>query len=263
MRKPAFTLIELLVVIAIIAILAAILFPVFAQAREKARAAGCTSNMKQLGFAFEMYKQDYDGIFPGSCLPFGEAPGVCDGDENYLLWRIQPYVKNLGVYACPSDPLPARTVYLTVRGQRSSTLLMRTSYYPVGFNSPPCCPWGVFARTVPSNPRGTGRRDAEISLPAETIAMTERANGQGDWHCDGGDTVAGYSAATDPLPRDEPLEVNAQGVPTRGNVARRHNGGCNYLFADAHVKWMRPEFANQARSGVRFWLFYANGVPGK
>ena len=100
MRRSGFTLIELLVVIAIIAILAAILFPVFARARESARKTQCLSNMKQLGNAIMMYTNDYDEYFPelagGGC--WGRA-GIANA-----LWsrQIYPYVKNKGVFNCPS-----------------------------------------------------------------------------------------------------------------------------------------------------------------
>jgi prepilin-type N-terminal cleavage/methylation domain-containing protein/prepilin-type processing-associated H-X9-DG protein len=93
--KKAFTLIELLVVIAIIAILAAILFPVFAAAREKARQAGCSSNEKQIGLAIAEYTQDYDEMLPGREMG---NPGQS--------WRvtIYPYLKNIQVFSCPSNP---------------------------------------------------------------------------------------------------------------------------------------------------------------
>jgi prepilin-type N-terminal cleavage/methylation domain-containing protein len=94
--RKGFTLIELLVVIAIIAILAAILFPVFAQAREKARAIVCLSNTKQIGLAQLMYVQDYDEQFPTSwCKGF-------PGDANF--W-VQPYMKNLDILICPSKKI--------------------------------------------------------------------------------------------------------------------------------------------------------------
>jgi len=97
-----FTLIELLVVIAIIAILAAILFPVFAQARERARVATCTSNVRQIAMAVRMYIQDYDETFPifyayNSQPPSGQ-PGHKGVEEELML-----YVKNRGVFRCPSD----------------------------------------------------------------------------------------------------------------------------------------------------------------
>src|SRR5262249_47795010 len=92
-QRKGFTLIELLVVIAIIAILAAILFPVFAQAREKARAATCLSNVKEFGLAHMMYRQDYDEMtVPSSSYGF---PGDFE-------WYVQPYMKNLDILFCPS-----------------------------------------------------------------------------------------------------------------------------------------------------------------
>ncbi len=94
--RRGFTLIELLVVIAIIAILAAILFPVFARAREKARQASCQSNLKQLGLAFLMYVQDYDERVCSLC-----TNGLL-GQQCYV-WVLQPYVKNDQIFSCPTD----------------------------------------------------------------------------------------------------------------------------------------------------------------
>ena len=108
--RQGFTLIELLVVIAIIAILAAILFPVFAQAREKARAASCLSNMKQMGLALDMYASDYDETMPlyrDQVFDFGNPDSTTrkksDGPwyPNYL-WALQPYLKAKQIQACPS-----------------------------------------------------------------------------------------------------------------------------------------------------------------
>jgi prepilin-type N-terminal cleavage/methylation domain-containing protein/prepilin-type processing-associated H-X9-DG protein len=111
--RSAFTLIELLVVIAIIAILAAILFPVFAQARESARKTSCLSNCKQMGLAVMQYVQDYDEMYV--CMSWDTPPlGVTDTDSHNpnfpsavnWMFKVQPYVKNRQVFVCPSDPDP-------------------------------------------------------------------------------------------------------------------------------------------------------------
>src|SRR4051812_20006407 len=105
-----FTLIELLVVIAIIAILAAIPFPVFAQARDKARQAACVSNAHQISLAIYQYAQDYDErIVPTRFTTPGPAQGTCNGAGRLSPWSVtvQPYVKNTGVFKCPSDGVTA------------------------------------------------------------------------------------------------------------------------------------------------------------
>ena len=120
-RNQAFTLIELLVVIAIIAILAAILFPVFAQAREKARQTACVSNAKQLCLAYIQYTQDYDEAAPiafnesysygpltakynTSTDPNGQPIGGATGAETGIPYQMMPYIKSQAVFACPDDP---------------------------------------------------------------------------------------------------------------------------------------------------------------
>lgn len=113
-RRPlAFTLIELLVVIAIIAVLAAILFPVFAKARGKAREAACSSNLKQIGLSIRMYTQDYDELYPFVVDPSDKfAPQIWNAYPAFqsmipnmpmLQDALQPYIKSLNLFSCPSD----------------------------------------------------------------------------------------------------------------------------------------------------------------
>src|SRR6056297_3423700 len=107
MRRHGFTLIELLVVIAIIAILAAILFPVFARAREKARQASCLSNVKQMGLAAMMYVQDYDETMPPARCYNATIPYTMPNGDTWDSWGpwfalIQPYAKNPQIFICPS-----------------------------------------------------------------------------------------------------------------------------------------------------------------
>src|SRR5687768_8296107 len=120
--NPGFTLIELLVVIAIIAVLAAILFPVFAQAREKARQTACLSNMKQIGTGMMMYIQDFDETYPMNQYFMPTATGTST-DPRYRLWNlvVAPYIKNAdttsyglsggGVFTCPSFPFVQERQY--------------------------------------------------------------------------------------------------------------------------------------------------------
>lgn len=107
-KRNGFTLIELLVVIAIIAILAAILFPVFAQAREKARQATCISNQRQLLTAALMYQQDYDEIWHRLKVGFARGNSNNPGDPDQVIGSensLEPYIKNRGLWKCPSDPI--------------------------------------------------------------------------------------------------------------------------------------------------------------
>ena len=141
-RKRGFTLIELLVVIAIIAILAAILFPVFARAREKARQSSCGSNLKQIATATMMYVQDYDETF---CLFDHRNPDV--------KWRanLNPYVQNTQVFACPSDSAGSRDANGFLRHYVAHERLFT---------------WGGAG-----TPRG--RKLAELKWPAESVMQCD------------------------------------------------------------------------------------------
>jgi prepilin-type N-terminal cleavage/methylation domain-containing protein len=129
-RRNGFTLIELLVVIAIIAILAAILFPVFAQAREKARTTTCISNLKQIGLANNMYVQDYDEHFPFAGREWPQASFID-------VWNgLGPYIKNQEMFLCKSDPSPAwnvRWVRANNKGLEKGLLYPSSYYYYYAF----------------------------------------------------------------------------------------------------------------------------------
>jgi prepilin-type N-terminal cleavage/methylation domain-containing protein len=124
--RPGFTLFELLVVIAIIALLAAILFPVFAQAREKARQTSCLSNLKQLGTAMLMYSADHDGLFPPAV---GRQPQQVNAYEFSWLHRLEPYTKNLGIFICPSSR------YHSTDWRTSQDVLRSYGYPPTAHSS--------------------------------------------------------------------------------------------------------------------------------
>ncbi len=209
-----FTLIELLVVIAIIAILAAILFPVFAQAREAARKASCLSNMRQISTAEQMYVQDFDQTH--SWL-WGWSP-------SWTPWmqQINPYVKNEKVWLCPDDALPR-----TGGGGKCSGKTYTT--YSQNFSWPWDGNWGPSGASFQMSPAGGS--DASVTSPASTIFAAERP---GRSHC--------FSST-------DYLEVfwNYGDFRATGGGSNYHSGGGNYVFCDGHVKWMRLEQTTQAQ----------------
>jgi len=172
MKNRGFTLIELLVVIAIIAILAAILFPVFARAREKARQTSCLSNLKQLGLGSAMYRQDYDETHFIDRIPTTNpaAPGgpyVSSYCGTNYWWgdAIQPYLKNRQLLICPSDNALSTCVGFPER-----------SYQPQRYACRGC-------------PHPKGVRDSAVVAPAETIDIMESNYNSEAAHCDPGSYV--------------------------------------------------------------------------
>jgi prepilin-type N-terminal cleavage/methylation domain-containing protein/prepilin-type processing-associated H-X9-DG protein len=214
--RRAFTLIELLVVIAIIAILAAILFPVFAQARAKARSISCMSNARQVGTAFHMYVQDYDEICPniwggsGNCLPDGS------GCSQEWWYSVYPYTKNIALFYCPERSDGTRDDY-NAYGQA----LGIQHYAGYGYNWGPIG-WrgGGLLNTQLRLPSGqsyiTGRSLAQIQYPAQTYAF-------GDTYDTPRMTVG--------------IGFSCDSWPGTSNGALRHQGGLfNYAFVDGHAK---------------------------
>ncbi|HEY3333440.1 MAG TPA: DUF1559 domain-containing protein [Capsulimonadaceae bacterium] len=222
-KNTGFTLIELLVVIAIIAILAAILFPVFATAREKARQTTCSSNLKQLGISMLMYAQDFDETNP--CL----YAGVSWDD------KLIPYIPGKGgwgskkaMFVCPDDQV-ARTAGGSPRSYSIAAGAIGSSGGPEG-----AAGGGGFLGTKVGT-MYRGRLQREIPSPSATLMIVENpdpANSVGNdneslvtipWGSNGCVTSTNWTCGQD----------NAVDVPL-------HSGGWNYAFADGHVKWLQP-----------------------
>lgn len=220
-KRRGFTLIELLVVIAIIAILAAILFPVFARARENARRTSCMSNLKQIGLGFMQYAQDYDERYPGwvemgnscnatddagkpcrkfSVIPDNDADGVNWGNGYKKTWMdfIYVYTKSTQLFVCPStkvrDQDPSYGYSIGISGGKFG------SY----FNS------GVRKNNIPVSM-------AQVIRPAEIVMVLDQNN-----------SYAVYSS---------PRGVQADLTSTRRDTVIRHLDGTNIAYADGHVKW--------------------------
>ncbi len=209
-QKKGFTLIELLVVIAIIAILAAILFPVFARAREKARQASCLSNLKQLGLGLMMYAQDYDERYFLSTYSQSKNANA----ETFWGHCIYPYTKNYMVFICPTGG---------GRGSKSS-LTYNNWTFPVR----PHYGW---------NTRLAGVKMAKVERPAETVALADCSHqvfasivGRIAW-ANSNDHVRYGDGG--PWPNGDPDFMK--------DAYSRHNGGENIAYADGHAKWMASQ----------------------
>jgi prepilin-type N-terminal cleavage/methylation domain-containing protein/prepilin-type processing-associated H-X9-DG protein len=250
-RRPAFTLIELLVVIAVIAIVAAILFPVFAQAREKARAAACLSNLKQIGMATRMYSQDYDEVL---------VPNYLYSSKTIWTWwfdLLQPYVKNRAVFLCPS--WSDVDVNATPPGVAKET--QRWSY---GGNNWHWLPGGEGQDPDLIGPMGINRyntyfnaTEASVQFPANTLYILDSIWPE-IW------TPPQHDYCNDGKGYDNPKTY--KGFPARGLVHFRHSDGFNTVFVDGHAKWLRrttynmwardPETAGRDAWGKPCWKYW-------
>ena len=221
-QNPAsgFTLIELLVVIAIIAVLAAILFPVFAQAREQARKTGCLSNQKQLGTGFAMYTQDYDEQLPserdgtpgagrlGGWMYYEKFPANSSANVGHAfdvtLGSLYPYVKNKQVFVCNSDS----------QGQQSKNTYAANS-----------C---VFKNSPDTPGLGFGKTLANFDTTSTFALLTEEA------------CASDFMSADNSFLRSNSTDDGyfLYGVNT---ISTRHLGGSNVTFVDSHAKFYRTD----------------------
>jgi len=273
MRRRGFTLIELLVVIAIIAILAAILFPVFAQAREKARQTSCLSNVKQMGTAFMMYVQDADETFP---LAYGWAPGrgwmwnynhatpvnwrpLAADDERLgaypVHWAnsVQPYAKNYPIEACPSGP----EVNIAAAAEYTAATVKwaNTSYTMNGL----LMQLGIAAVQSPSKLpllwEGRGKAQAKgFALSNPALICTTNTNGPcmyRGWTADC--ASSGVNAVT-------------SAMFTLSGTMWIHTGGANFVMSDGSAKWRRLGAAiapaDTDANTDPYTGYDANGFPG-
>lgn len=263
MRKIGFTLIELLVVIAIIAILAAILFPVFAQAREKARQISCLSNEKQFGLAFMQYTQDYDESYPlGVCAPADD----CNVNGNWAYGRgwagqILPYVKSSAVYLCPSDPYsyPDDISY----AYNINFALMNPNVWWGGIDGQSSKLTAPASTVLVFETQGYLHQQINIANEAAGIMNFPFTSGAGNGNTNGAANYYTFSAYATGVFSDSnqtggaygsgnpafPVTnctTNAQlqaastdGAPCFYHMTGRHIGGSNYVMADGHAKWLR------------------------
>jgi len=243
--QKGFTLIELLVVIAIIAILAAILFPVFAKVREKARQTSCLSNEKQIGLGLIQYVQDNDETYPCAVDIWGEG------------WagKVYPYVKSTGVFGCPDDstqPVNGNRARLSYafNGNLFGVAPSIGTYYLSGNQYP-----GIPSMTAPASTvmlfeiqQQWGGGDA--SGNGNGVLLTNPAEGDSS---SGVGAVAGGCDHNGGGPGNANLNGNnCHAVYATGNIGGYpltnyvqtttgvHTDGANYLEADGHAKWMRP-----------------------
>jgi prepilin-type N-terminal cleavage/methylation domain-containing protein len=206
-HKVAFTLIELLVVIAIIAILAAILFPVFGRARENARRSSCLSNLKQIGMGIMQYTQDYDEYYPlnGANIYTSNSTDAYQRSRNSWRSLIFPYVRSEQVFVCPSNP-----------DKEADTFDVNTA--PGSFKKSYNGLMGTVLSTT-----DTPVKITSVINPSTTLAVIEVFNGgTGEDASKIGSINPGYNQHQD-------------------DMFAGHMGTSNFLFSDMHVKSIRPD----------------------
>lgn len=225
-KRSAFTLIELLVVIAIIAILAAILFPVFAQAREKARQTSCLSNLKQMGLALMQYTQDYDETFPkgdtNERIPATLStpdPGTNFSYPGWIGNALQPYAKSDAIYVCPSR---SETGWVNPRTRQP--ISYSYNYVALGYGESSASYQGITPNL------------AYLGTPAELLALWDGDNSWIDIQFEQSYGFNGGWRYRDWAAYVSPGHTIAEGKPNAGMATTWHQEKNNFLFADGHVK---------------------------
>ena len=235
----AFTLIELLVVIAIIAILAAILFPVFAQAREKARQTACLSNLKQIGTGIMMYVQDYDETFP-MLSTYGSFNTAIPQQTAPYIQKVGNFSRNTaGIWKCPSDSVVPNTTTAGAVHQTYSAAICTPSHRPSspGGVSPVTAMWDDVGLTVGDTTAFLGKSLAAISDASGTIMLVETANPDSWLGSNTFGTKRPYQAAAGNYYAQNQLDT--AGTKWMPGFGGWHSEGWNYLYGDGHVKYSK------------------------
>jgi prepilin-type N-terminal cleavage/methylation domain-containing protein/prepilin-type processing-associated H-X9-DG protein len=227
--REGFTLVELLVVIAVIAILAAILYPVFAVARDKARQASCQSNLKQVGTAVQMYLQDYEGTYPTNPWPQGVQNPIQTLDITPYYVKLFPYVRNYRLFVCPSR---GNGKYGMPQLDEGKMLSEGRETCNIGTYPQHMVQGDNFFKKISYNYNYALDGSPEVEV-ANTARLPMCWDGNSIWQ---GGFFGLQRTLVDPkLDPGHPGECHVPAFED-GEAVMRHSGGLSVLFADGHVK---------------------------